>query len=81
MSILARGAGELADNGTTWTCLEENILAHGAGELARALKTSCFFKLFLLFSFSKDDGETRRCARRYAPLMSMLEFAVVPVVN
>ena len=39
-----------------------NILACGVGELARALKTSCFFKLFLLFS--KDDGEKRRCARQ-----------------
>ncbi|MBR4171401.1 MAG: hypothetical protein IKR48_07090, partial [Kiritimatiellae bacterium] len=32
-----------------------------AGELARALRTSCFFRLFLLFS--KDDGEIRRCAQ------------------
>ncbi|MBR4172206.1 MAG: hypothetical protein IKR48_11200, partial [Kiritimatiellae bacterium] len=23
-----------------------------------------FFKLFLLFSFSKDDGEKRRCVRK-----------------
>ena len=42
-----------------------NTPARGAGELARALKTSCFCKLFLLFSFSSESrtgGEKHRCA-------------------
>ena len=35
----------------------------GGGRVSPRSKDKLFFKLFLLFSFSKDDGEIRRCAK------------------
>ena len=41
------------------------------GRVSPRSKDKLFFKLFLLFSFSKDDGEIRRCARIWVPLFAL----------